>query len=79
MSANDRITAPRAPQGQPAQRAAGGSHDARVAGSPALLAQRQQIAHAFGAAAQLAGPEEELQKKPAEEELQKKPADDEHA
>jgi hypothetical protein len=48
-----------------------GTGDARIAGSPALLAQRKQIENAFGAA-QLAGPDEELQKKAPEEELQKK-------
>lgn len=47
------------------------SGDARIAGSPALLAQRKQMENAFGAA-QLAAPEEELQKKAPEEELQKK-------
>ena len=45
--------------------------------SPAMLAQRKQLAGAFGGAAQLAGPEEELQKKSADEELQKKAPEEE--
>jgi hypothetical protein len=56
-------------EGRPAQ-------DARIAGSPAMLAQRRRIASAFGAA-QLASPDEELQKKSPQEELQKKAPDEE--
>ena len=56
-----------------ASRVPAGADNAAISGSPAMLAQRKQIASAFGAA-QLAGmPEEELQKKSPEDELQKKP------
>lgn len=57
-----------------ARRAAG--DDARIAGSPAMLAQRKQIESTFGAA-QLAAPEEELQMKAPEEELQMKSPEEE--
>lgn len=77
MPATDRIAAPRTTQGEPAQRAAGTSHDAGIDASPAMLAQRKQIANAFGQAAQLASPDEELQKKSPEEELQKKAPEEE--
>lgn len=61
---------------EPAAAGRGAGGDARIAGSPALLAQRKQIESAFGAA-QLAAPEEELQKKAPEEELQKKAPEEE--
>lgn len=57
-----------------ASRAAGS--DERIAGSPAMLAQRKQIENTFGAA-QLAAPEEELQMKAPEEELQMKAPEEE--
>lgn len=62
---------------EPAASSAGANMSGPLAGSPALLAQRKQIQSAFGAAAQLASPEEELQKKAPEEELQKKAPDEE--
>jgi hypothetical protein len=56
----------------------GAQQDGRIAGSPALLAQRKQLESAFGPAAQLMAPEEELQAKTApEEELQAKVMPDE--
>jgi hypothetical protein len=54
---------------------AAASAGAATAEGPAIAAQRRKIEHAFGAAAQMAGPDEELQKKsPEEEEVQKKDA-----
>lgn len=57
-----------------AGRSSAGQQDGLLANSPAMLAQRKQLASVFGGAAQLVGPEEELQKKAPEEELQKKAA-----
>ncbi|MES2937671.1 MAG: DUF4157 domain-containing protein [Pseudomonadota bacterium] len=48
-----------------------------MADSPAMAAQRKQLQSTFGGAAQLMGPDEELQKKAPEEELQMKGADEE--
>jgi hypothetical protein len=57
-------------------RPAGPQRDTRIAGSPAMLAQRRQLENTFGSAAQLAPEEEEVQRKP-EEELQKKSPEEE--
>lgn len=61
---------------EPAAAAKRAGDDARIAGSPAMLAQRKQIESTFGAA-QLAAPEEELQMKAPEEELQMKSPEEE--
>ena len=76
MPQNDRTTSQRKDE---ASRAASVPDSARQAGfmadSPAMAAQRRQLQSTFGGAAQLMGPEEELQKKAApEEELQMKTA-----
>ena len=65
--------------GQPASSASAshGTHGGFAPDNPAMLAQRKQIESSFGSAAQLAGPEEELQMKAPDEELQMKAPDEE--
>jgi hypothetical protein len=75
---SSRIRVQRASQDETAASARGSQQGASLADSPALLAQRKQMAGAFGAAAQLMPEPEELQAKAApEEELQAKAAPDE--
>jgi hypothetical protein len=73
--ANDRVHLQRK-AAEPAATAGRGAAGDRIAGSPAMLAQRKQIESTFGAA-QLAAPEEELQMKAPEEELQMKSPEEE--
>jgi hypothetical protein len=75
---SSRIRVQRPPRDETGASARGSQRSALLANSPALLAQRKQMAGAFGAAAQLMPAEEELQAKTApEEELQAKAVPDE--
>lgn len=78
MSHNDRTTQRKDDASRAASVPAGAQQSGFMADSPAMAAQRKQLRSAFGGAAQLMAPEEELQKKAMpDEELQKKSPEDE--
>jgi hypothetical protein len=73
MPVNDHDIQRQAEGSRAASEPAGERQAGFMADSPAMAAQRRAIQSAFGGAAQLMAPEEELQKKAPKEELQRKP------